>query len=99
MTKIPHLEVNCIPSQLNTSKQTGVASQLAAAIEDPSLFSGVTIEQMRGNPLFERGDVIDKRGKAQKGLVEATKTIKTNAKRIRALEAAAQHYQQKPKNN
>lgn len=99
MKKMPHLEVNCIPSQLNTSKQTGVASQLAAAVEDPSQFSGVTIEQMRGNPLFERGDVIDKRGKAQKGLIQATKTIKTNAKRIRALEAAAQHYQQKPKNN
>lgn len=96
MYKVPHLEINCIPSQLNTSKVTGVASQLANVAQQQPNFDNITIEQMRGNPLYDRGDDIDKIGHAQKKLVEATKIVKSKAKTIRAYNDAA-HKLQKPK--
>lgn len=95
MFKIPHLEINCIPSRLNTSKPSGVASQLASVAENEPRFDGITIEQMRGNPLYYRGDVIDKIGRAQKALADAAKVVSQpkRAKMIRALNDAAQKYQ------
>lgn len=92
------MEINCIPSALNTSKPTGVASQLANAAATPMAGDGITIDQMRGNPLFDRLDDIDKVGLAQKQLIQTTKTIKSNSRRIRALNDAAQKLS-KPKNN
>lgn len=89
MNKIPHLEINCIPSQLNTSAPTGVASQLANVAENAPQYDNVTIEQMRGNPLYDRGDVIDKCGLAQKRLVDATEIVTSRAKTIRAYNDAA----------
>lgn len=88
MNKIPHLEINCIPSQLNTSQTTGVASQLASAAENAPAYDGVTIEQMRGNPIYGRGDKIDKIGAAQRAVVEATKKVQSKSKYIRALNDA-----------
>lgn len=90
MKKIPYLEVNCIPSQLNTSSATGVASQLANVAKDAPQFDGVTIEQMRGNPLYGRGDKIDKIGAAQRSIADATKVIKSRSRVIRQLNDAAQ---------
>lgn len=90
MNKIPHLEINCIPSQLNTSKPTGVASQLASVAENAPQFDGITIDQMRGNPLYERGDAIDKIGRAQKALADAAKIVKSRSRYIRGLNDAAQ---------
>lgn len=96
MNKIPHLEINCIPSQLNTSKPTGVAAQLANAAQSEPQYDGVTIEQMRGNPLYDRIDNIDKVGLAQKQLMKSVDTIKSRSRYIRALNDAAQKVQ-KPK--
>lgn len=96
MYKIPHMEVNVIPSALNTSQPTGVASQLAQVAENAPQYDGITIEQMRGNPLYERGDVIDKIGKAQRAIADAAKVVKGRAKYIRALNDAATKLQ-KPK--
>ena len=95
MFKMPYLEINCISSQLNTSKPSGVASQLASVAENQPQFDGVTIDQMRGNPLYERGDVIDKIGRAQKALADAAKVVvqPKRAKMIRALNDAAQKFQ------
>lgn len=90
MDKMPFVEVNCIPSQLNTSQNTGVASQLAQAAENAPQYDGVTIEQMRGNPIFERGDSIDKVGRAQRAIAESAKIVKSRSKFIRGLNAAAQ---------
>lgn len=93
---MPYLEINCIPSALNTSKPTGVAEQLASAAKADPHFDGVTIEQMRGNPLYQRIDDIDKVGLAQKELLTSVKSIKSHSRYIRALNDAAQKVQ-KPK--
>lgn len=85
MNKIPKLEINCIPSQLNTSKPTGVASQLANVALNEPRFDGVTIDQMRGNVLYGRGDEIDKIGLAQKALADAAHIVKSRSKYIRFL--------------
>lgn len=89
MQKMPYLEINCIPSKLNTSPATGVASQLSQVAEKKPNFDGMTIDLMRGNPLFERIDDIDKVGLAQKQIISHTNTLKSNAKRIRAFNDAA----------
>lgn len=98
MNKIPHLEVNCIPSQLNTSAPTGVASQLASVAQDAPKFDGITIEQMRNNPIFDKGDKIDKVGKVQKTIADRAKIVKSKSKMIRGLNDYAQKLN-KPKNN
>lgn len=98
MNKMPHLEVNCIPSQLNTSAPTGVASQLAQVAEQKPQFDGITIEQMRNNPIFDRGDTIDKVGKVQKTIADRAKIVKSKSKMIRGLNDYAQKLS-KPKNN
>lgn len=100
MNKIPHLEINCIPSQLNTSKPTGVASQLASAAESKPEFDGITIEQMKGNPVYGRGDAIDKVGMAQQLIADAAKVL-SQPKRAKLIRAFNDHAQklQKPKNN
>lgn len=92
MTKMPFLEVNKIPSQLNTSAPTGVASQLAQMAESSRQFDGVTIEQMRGNPIYDRGDKIDIIGKAQRSIADAAKVVSQpkRAKLIRSLNDHAQ---------
>lgn len=93
MNKIPKLEINLIPSGLNTSQVSGVSSQLANAAENQPQYDGVTIEQMRGNPLYERGDAIDKVGKAQRAMADAAKIVKSRSKYIRALNEHAQKVQ------
>lgn len=95
MNKIPKLEINCIPSQLNTSKPTGVASQLANIAEQPPMYDGVTIEQMRGNPLYQRIDEIDKVGLAKAAMEHAAKTIKSNKSKIRYINELGQKMQKK----
>lgn len=95
---MPYLEINKIPSNLNTSKPTGVASQLAQVAENAPQYDGITIDQMRGNPLYGRGDEIDKIGLAQKALADAAKIVKSRSRFIRGLNDAAQKMQ-KPKTN
>lgn len=94
------MEVNIIPSALNTSAPTGVAAQLASAAENAPQYDGVTIEQMRGNPLYERGDKIDKIGKAQKAIADAAGVLRQpgRSKMIRGLNDAASRLA-KPKTN
>lgn len=96
MYKLPHLEINCIPSQLNTSQPTGVASQLANVAQQTPHYDGVSIEQMRGNPLYQRLDDIDKVGIAQQKIADAAQIVKSRSKYIRALNDHAQKLQ-KPK--
>lgn len=96
MDKIPKLEINCIPSQLNTSKNTGVASQLANVAEDSPQYDHVSIGQMRGNILYDRGDDIDKIGLAQKALADVAHIVKSRSKFIRALNDASQKIPKKP---
>lgn len=98
MRKMPYLEINCIPSQLNTSKPTGVASQLASAAQTAPEYDGITIEQMKGNPVYGRGDAIDKVGMAQKLIADAAHVLAQpkRAKMIRAFNDAAVKLQ-KPK--
>lgn len=96
MNKIPKLEINCIPSQLNTSKATGVASQLANIAEQQPNYDGITIEQMRGNPLYQRIDDIDKIGLAKDAMQKAAQTIKSNRQKIRYVNELGQKMQ-KPK--
>lgn len=90
MNKIPHLEINCIPSQLNTSAPTGVAAQLASVAENAPHFDNVTLEQMQDNPLYQRLDDIDKVGLAKKKIAESAKIVKSRAKLIRGLNDYAQ---------
>ena len=93
MDKIPKIEINCIPSQLNTSAPTGVASQLAQVAQNEPRFDNVTIEQMRGNPIYQRGDKIDTVGQGQKTIVDNANIIKSRSSKIRALNEAAQRVQ------
>lgn len=97
MDKIPKIEINCIPSQLNTSKPTGVASQLANVAQNEPHYDGVTIGQMKNNPLYQRLDDIDKVGLAKKQLQQTAKTVKSNMKKIRAINDIGQKMQAKPK--
>lgn len=85
MNKIPHLEINCIPSQLNTSAPTGVAAHLASVAENQPHFDNVTLEEMQGNPLYQRIDDIDKVGLAKKKMADSAKIVKSRAKLIRGL--------------
>lgn len=91
MFKIPYQEINCIPSQLNTSQPTGVQSQLASMAEHQPEYDGITIEQMRNNPVYGRGDAIDKVGIAQKLIADAAHVLAQpkRAKMIRAFNDAA----------
>lgn len=85
-----HLEINTIPSRLNTSPASGAAGQLAAQPQNEPHYDGVTLENMRDNPLYQHYDDIDKIGLAQKKIIDSAKTIKSNAKKIRAFNDMAQ---------
>lgn len=90
MNNIPHLESNYLPSQLNTSKSSGVVSQLSNVSESKPSYDCVTIDDMRGNPLYQKMDDIDKVGVAQKSILEAASKVKSKTKFIRALNDLAQ---------
>lgn len=95
MKKIPHLEINCIPSQLNTSTPTGVAAQLASVAENVPNYDNITLAQMKNNPLYQRLDDIDKAGLAKKAIADSAKIVKSRAKLIRSFNEAA-HKVKKP---
>lgn len=99
MFKLPKLEINCIPSQLNTSKVTGVASALANVAENLPQYDNIKIEQMRGNPLYQNCDELDKIGLAQQALLDASKTIKSRSRRIRQFNKDAEILSKIPKQN
>lgn len=96
MYKLPYLECNTQPSALNTSKPTGVAANLASVSDSKPSFDGVSIDNMRGNPLYQRMDDIDKVGLAQKAIVDASSKVKSKTKYIRALNDAAQRMSKIP---
>lgn len=77
-------EMNCAPDQLNTSKPTGAASQLANQLNNPPHYDGATIADMHDNPLYSRHDEIDKIGLAQKKITEAAKAV-SKSKFVRQL--------------
>lgn len=91
MNKFPKLEINCIPSQLNTSQITGVASNLANVAQNAPQYDNVTVTLMRCNALYDgvARDNIDIIGRAQKSLADAAHIVKSRAKYIRALNDAA----------
>lgn len=84
------MEQNFAPSRLNTSTPTGAVSQLSNQLQDAPQYDGVTIEQMVGNPLYDRTDAIDKLGQAQKEITKNAKIIKSKEKMIRGLNDLAQ---------
>lgn len=84
MNKIPFIEINSQPSALNTSINTGVASQLASQTINQPNFDNVKIEDMRGNPIYSRVSNIDKIGLAQKKLAD-TGNIISKSKFVRQL--------------
>lgn len=86
------MEYNNAPSQLNTQLVTGAAAQMASVAENKPSYDGVTIEQMRGNPLYSHADDIDKVTLAQQKVVDAGNKIKSKSKVIRAMNDAAQKY-------
>lgn len=90
MDKIPKIEINCIPSQLNTSPPSGVASQLANIAQQQPHYDGITLDQMQGNPLYERIDDIDKVGLAKKVMIDNAKVVKSKRGLIRKVNEAAQ---------
>lgn len=91
MKKLPHLEFNPAPSRLNTSTaQNGAASQMQQQPAAEPQYNNLKIEDMRGNPLFERIDKIDKIGKAQKALADAGQKV-SKSKFVRNLNRKMQH--------
>lgn len=69
--KPKHIEKNYSPSQLNTNNdKSGVAQALQSSQKDEPHYDGATLEDMRGNPLYNKVDDIDKIGFAQKKLAE-----------------------------
>lgn len=99
MIKIPKLEINCIPSKLNTSAPTGVASQLANVAKNEPHYDEITVDLMRGNPLYNgvARDNIDIVGQAKKAMIDATKVVKSKRGVIRKVnDYASKMY--KPKN-
>lgn len=87
----PKTEINSLPSLCSTgSKTTGVVSQLASQRDDSPKFDGVTVEQMRGNPLYARIDDIDKVGMAQHK-IEQTGNVLNKTEFVRAFNRRMQH--------
>ena len=80
MYKVFKSEVNPSPSLLNTSKQTGAASALTGVLNSQPNFDGVTIDDMRGNPLYSHCDDIDKVGIVQKKAIENYGKVKSKEK-------------------
>lgn len=78
------MEMNNAPSRLNTSTATGAVSQLANQLNNPPQYDGVTIDDMRGNPLYSQADGIDKIGLAQNKIAEAAKAV-SKSKFVRQL--------------
>lgn len=87
----PKSEVNKLPSMCSTGqKNVGVSSQLASQLDNPPRFDGVTISQMRGNPLYSRIDDIDKVGAAQRS-IESTGQVLRKAEFVSAFNYRMQH--------
>lgn len=84
------IEMNSCPERLNTSSATGAMSQLSNSLQDPPSYDGVTIADMKDNPLYSRADTIDKIGIAQEKIVKATKAVKSKSKLIRGLNDLSQ---------
>lgn len=91
MKKFPHFEFNPEPSQLNTSRpDAGAAGQMQQVAAAEPQYNNLTIDDMRGNPLHERIDKIDKIGKAQKALYDAGQKV-SKSKFVRSLNRQMQH--------
>lgn len=96
MTKLPYSEVSGEPAATSSSSNTGAASQLATQLASTPQYDGVTIEQMVGNPLYDRIPTIDKIGQAQKRIAESAKILESKPKLLRGLNDMYQK-QHKPK--
>lgn len=84
-------EVNSLPSMVNTSTNSqGVISRLGSVRDDAPKFDGVTIEQMRGNPLYSRLDDLDKVGAAQRCIEESGRVLR-KSEFVRAFNRKMQH--------
>lgn len=88
MKKIPHFEYSSKPSMLNLSGQSGGAiQQLASELNSEPHYDGQTIENMRGNPLYERRADVDKVTLAQKKVLDAVNAYSKSemARQVRQL--------------
>lgn len=81
----PFMESNVIPSQTNFSPDSGAVQNLANVRKIEVGFDGVSVDQMVGNPIYDRGDDIDKVGIIQKKLADNAKAVKSKSRYIRAL--------------
>lgn len=80
MHKIPHFEYSSKPSMLNLSGQSGGAiQQLATELNSEPHYDGQTIENMRGNPLYEKRANVDKVTLAQKKVIDAANAYSKSA--------------------
>lgn len=76
---------NPLPSRLNLNpSNVGVVSQLQNSLQSEPHFDGVKIEDMRGNPLYDRLSKIDKIGLAQNELAKRAEVV-SKSKYVRQL--------------
>lgn len=79
------METNSMPSALNTEPVSGASAQLANVVENKPNYDGATIDQMRGNPLYQKVDEIDKLALAQNEVAKNVNTVKAKSKLIRSF--------------
>lgn len=76
---------NPLPSRLNpNATNSGVVSQMQNSLQSVPHFDGVKIEDMRGNPLYDRVSKIDKIGLAQNELAKRAEVV-SKSKYVRQL--------------
>ena len=63
-------EGSSLPSLLTTHSKDGVESRLSVDESKAPTYNGATINDMRGNPIYDRVDQIDKIGLVEKALTK-----------------------------
>lgn len=61
-------EGSSLPSMFTKHTAEGVSSRLSVDESKPPTYNGATIETMRGNPIYDRVDQIDRKGLVEKAL-------------------------------
>lgn len=90
-------EFSPLPSLTTTHTNEGVQSRMLVDESKPPTYNNATIEEMRGNPLFDRVDQIDRKGMVERKLEEYVADYNKSDFR-RAYYSQLQH-QKKPLNN
>lgn len=61
-------EGSSLPSMFTQHTSDGVSSRLSVDESKAPTYNGATIETMRGNPIYDRVDQIDRKGLVEKAL-------------------------------